>query len=298
MSKSIITCRSKRLPQHLADTAAMHAIQQNPANHVRLEQLARLLPGVTPTKQFLAALRTAYWGASGVSLTVAFLDPATDSLKKRILSHMNAWNEAANVKFVESQTDPQVRIAFTPNDGYWSYVGTEILAIPRTDPTMNLESFSDDTPDSEFHRVVRHETGHTLGFVHEHMRRELVKKIDPEKAYKYFADNDGWSKQEVDQQVLTPVEESSLLGNHPADPNSIMCYQIPGEITRNGEPIAGGLDIDNRDFELAAKLYPQGAASAPAKATNGTRHHDAPMVFVTSDNPAYLSAVLSAVTRS
>ncbi len=34
------------------------------------------------------------------------------------------------------------------------------------------------TPESEYHRVVRHETGHTLGFPHEHMRKELVEKID------------------------------------------------------------------------------------------------------------------------
>jgi hypothetical protein len=43
---------------------------------------------------------------------------------------------------------------------------------------MNLEGFTMKTPDSEFHRVVRHETGHTLGFPHEHMRAELVKRID------------------------------------------------------------------------------------------------------------------------
>jgi hypothetical protein len=28
---------------------------------------------------------------------------------------------------------------------------------------MNLDSFTTSTPDSEFYRVVRHETGHTLG---------------------------------------------------------------------------------------------------------------------------------------
>jgi hypothetical protein len=30
------------------------------------------------------------------------------------------------------------------------------------------------TPDAEFYRVVRHETGHTLGFPHEHMRKEII----------------------------------------------------------------------------------------------------------------------------
>jgi len=55
--------------------------------------------------------------------------------------------------------------------GYWSYLGTDILHIPKNRPTMCLENFSMDTLESEYKRVVRHETGHTLGFPHEHMRR-------------------------------------------------------------------------------------------------------------------------------
>src|SRR5262249_36371616 len=124
-------------------------------------------------------------------------------------------------------------------------------------PTMNLDSFSMSTPESEFHRVVRHETGHTMGFPHEHMRKELVDKIDSDKAIEYFGATQGWSPDEVRQQVLTPIEESSLLGTAHADPNSIMCYQIPGSLTKDGEPIIGGLDIDSQDYAFAAKIYPK-----------------------------------------
>jgi len=65
----------------------------------------------------------------------------------------------------------------------------------------------------------------------------------------------------VIQQVLTPLEESSLMGTPFADPNSIMCYQIPGEITKDGEPILGGVDIDHLDFDFAAKIYPKPATA-------------------------------------
>ena len=51
---------------------------------------------------------------------------------------------------------------------------------------MNLQGFTMNTPEAEYRRVVRHEAGHTLGFLHEHMRRELVARIDPEKAYEYY----------------------------------------------------------------------------------------------------------------
>jgi hypothetical protein len=83
-----------------------------------------------------------------------------------------------------------------------------------------------------------------------------VDKIDPAKAIAFFERTQGWSEEEVRQQVLTPLEESSLLGTTP-DPKSIMCYQIPGEITKDGKPIIGGKDIDASDAGFAAKIYPK-----------------------------------------
>jgi hypothetical protein len=227
--------------------------------------LARIEPDFRPTRLSLAAVTTKYWGPSkGVHLTVGFPfdDPPTE-LRSRILFHMNAWAKTANVRFVETATDPQVRIARTPGDGYWSYLGTDVLQIPSDEPTMNLESFTMNTPESEYRRVVRHETGHTMGFPHEHMRRELVELIDEDKAIEYFRRTQGWNEAEVRRQVLTPLEESSLLGTPHADPNSIMCYQIPGEITKNGRPIVGGVEIDQTDYIFASLIYPKLFGSAP-----------------------------------
>ena len=51
-----------------------------------------------------------------------------------------------------------------------------------------------------------------------------------------------------------------------ADPKSIMCYQLPGEITKDGKPIVGGLDIDASDYTFAATIYPKGKV-APKKKT-------------------------------
>ena len=120
----------------------------------------------------LALLTAKYWGSGGVRLTVGFLDGPEAALRTRILSHMNAWGAFCNVRFTEVAMDPQVRIARTAGDGYWSYLGTDILHIGANQPTMNLDSFTMNTPDSEFHRVVRHETGHTLGFPHEPFGRK------------------------------------------------------------------------------------------------------------------------------
>lgn len=36
-----------------------------------------------------------------------------------------------------------------------------------------------------------------------------------------------------------------------------MCYQLPGEITRDGQPIRGGDDINETDYQFAARIYPR-----------------------------------------
>jgi len=256
-----ITCTPKSLPRDLWVSAAQKAVEVNPANHPPTEHIARALAGAPPEAARIAVLIGKRWHTAGVRLTVGFLDAPPADLRARILLHMNAWAKKANVQFTESATHPQVRIARANSPpevaGYWSYLGTDILSIPAGHVTMNLESFTMQTPESEFHRVVRHETGHTLGFPHEHMRRELVNKIDTAKAIAYFGATQGWTPDEVRQQVLTPIEDASLLGTPHADPHSIMCYQIPGTITKDGKPIVGGLDIDKKDYAFAASIYPK-----------------------------------------
>jgi hypothetical protein len=266
VSKQLV-CLPKRLTQAQLIEAARHAIEINPMNRPPVERMAALGKKFAPTPQRIAVLTTAYWGTGGVKLTVGFLDNPESALKTRILSHMNAWNKNANVTFTltNDRDNADVRIARAggKDGGYWSYVGTQIKTIKKGEATMNLEAFTMQTIDSEFFRVVRHETGHTLGFVHEHMRKQLVKLIDRKKAIAYFLKNDGWSAQETTDQVLTPIEDSTIKGTT-ADPKSIMCYQIPGELTKNGHPIIGGLDIDESDYAFSATIYPKGA-SVPKK---------------------------------
>lgn len=256
---SPLVCLPKRLPSSEWIAAAQTATSINPVNQAPLRRLAGLVKGFAPDRLHIALVTTKYWGAGGVKLSVSFLDNPGTALRARILLHMNAWAQTANVQFLETNGHGQVRIARVggADGGYWSYVGTDILHIAAGQPTLNLEQFTMNTPESEFHRVVRHETGHTLGFPHEHMRKELVDEIDVNKAIKYFGDTQGWTPDEVRAQVLTPLEESSILGTLHADQDSIMCYQIPGDITKSGQPIRGGLDIDQEDFTFAAKVYPK-----------------------------------------
>lgn len=258
---SVIVCRPKSLPIQKLVEAQRRAIEVNPQNATEVRTVERTPIGRRGGERRIAVVVGRKWPPTGVRLSVSFLDNPSAALRSRILKHMNAWGEHANVRFSETGGTGEVRIAridFPVEDaGYWSYIGTEILEIDPSQPTLNLEGFTMRTSEAEFRRVVRHEAGHTLGFDHEHMRSDIVKRIDPKKAYAYFDRTNGWTEEETDEQVLTPLAKKSIMGTQEADPLSIMCYQLPGSIMKDRKPVPGGLDINANDFAFAKKIYPK-----------------------------------------
>lgn len=254
-TQEFIPCTIIQLPEAEAPIAASTAICQNPNN-----QPAQDLEVLPPS--YLAVLTTKYWGAEGTRLTVGFMETTPADLRDRIIGHMNAWSEYANVRFEYSVQEPQVRITRS-GQGYWSYLGTDILHIPRSQPTMCLQGFTMRTSEAEYKRVVRHETGHTLGFPHEHMRTEIIEQLDVTKTILYFRRTQGWSASMVRAQVLTPLDERSIMASPYADETSIMCYRLPGSITKDGQPIVGGDDIAPQDKAFVGKIYPLPVAPPP-----------------------------------
>ncbi len=262
---AFIPCSLKALPEKLLAVAAATAVEFNPANRVPVERLASLGsdPGKDREKLAIAFLTTKLWGSSGAKLGVYFMDTQDSNLKGKILAHANAWGQSANVQFVEaSSSSAQIRVARQRGQGYYSYLGVDCLHIPKNQPTMNLEAFTLTTPQSEYNRVVKHEFGHALGAPHEHMRQEIVARLDVQKTIAYFRRTQGWSEQEVRQQVLTPLDERSIMGT-PADVTSIMTYQLPGSITVDGQPIPGGNDINPSDAAYCGKVYPLSVQPPP-----------------------------------
>jgi hypothetical protein len=248
-----LACSVKALPSRLHEKAAQTATKINPANAPLHQPLGAAAS--SPEPQSIVLLTSRYWGAAARQLTVSFMESTEPDLRARIVSHLNAWSLWASVSFVETGGVGEVRITRGPG-GYYSYLGTDIKLIPQDRPTMGLEGFTMGHDESEYRRVIRHEAGHTLGFPHEHMRQELVARIDRARAYAYYLATQGWSPTVVDQQVLTPLDQASIYGTSP-DEDSIMCYQLPGSITVDGVPIRGGLDINATDYAFSSLVYPK-----------------------------------------
>jgi Astacin (Peptidase family M12A) len=279
-----IGCVPRQLPERLQVKAAQTAMRINPANGVNMAAMAGLgLSDSIMDPLRIAVLTAKYWGPQRRQLTVSFMESTPADLRARIVSHLNAWNRSGGISFVETRGTGQVRISRS-GGGYWSYLGTDILHIPLSQQTMNLEGFTMNTSDSEYRRVIRHEAGHTLGFPHEHMRKELIARIDRQKAYDYFWRTQRWDRAMVDQQVLTPLDDRSIMAT-PPDQDSIMCYQLPSSITRDGQPIRGGTDINATDAAFCGRLYPKSGAAADVS-LNGPDREDHAMSANAAANAA------------
>lgn len=272
-----VPCTARALPPELLELSAATATAENPANAptpggvaALLKLLADLLfgalkdaerPVIESTPQHIAMLTQKYWGSQGKTIPTYFLDTRDAALKAKLLAAFNAWGD--NVVFVETGSvgNSLCRVS-RQRGGYWSYLGTDYLHIPQGQPTMNLEGFTLNTPESEWLRVPTHEAGHARGFPHEHMRKELVALLDRAKTISYFGRTQGWSPQEVMDQVLTPLDDRSIMST-PADQDSIMCYQLPGSITTTGQPIRGGARINDTDRAFALRNYPRPDVPSP-----------------------------------
>jgi Astacin (Peptidase family M12A) len=271
--ESGLSCIPKNVPARLLVKAAEVATKINPVNAPVVGPVASVARGFDVSDPLRIAVLTAkYWGPWARRLTVSFMETTSADLQARIISHLNAWTRTAGISFVATNGVGDVRISRGPG-GYYSYLGTDILLIPKNRQTMNLQSFTMNTSESEYKRVVRHEAGHTLGFPHEHMRRAMISRIDPAKAYPWFLQTYGWDKATVDAQVLTPLNEVSLMGTL-ADQTSIMCYQLPGLITKDGKPIMGGADINQTDYAFAGTIYAKVGHLGPGPAMAADQDDD------------------------
>ena len=194
---------------------------------------------------------------NGRRLTVSFLGGKKE-VKDRIIRHAKIWMEYANIEFDfrQRKKPADVRIAFDSEDGSWSLLGTELLSEDKSLPTMNFGWLTPRTDDLEYNRVVLHEFGHTLGCIHEHERPDNGIPWDKPKVYAYYKKTDGWSKEEVDEQVFSKYDITQIRASK-LDKKSIMMYPVPEQLTRGNFHIGWNNGLSEGDKKFIARLYPK-----------------------------------------
>lgn len=225
---------------------------RNPA--FRNSSFMRAAMPIFRTKAELGLPVTTLWNR-GQTLKVRFLG-GTNYLQRKVEFYAKIWEQYANIRlqFV-SGGDSEIRIAFTPGQGSWSYIGTDNLNISQNEPTMNFGWFDERTTDTEFSRTTLHEFGHALGCIHEHQNPAGNIPWNREAVYAYYARTDGWSPEQVDVNIFQKYDASTTQYTQ-FDQNSIMLYSIPRELTTNGFSVGWNTTLSPMDQWFIGQEYP------------------------------------------
>ncbi|HYY56080.1 MAG TPA: M12 family metallopeptidase, partial [Pyrinomonadaceae bacterium] len=192
--------------------------------------------------------------ANNSTLRVRFLG-GTQAQQKIVKDFAPKWSDSANIKFeFNNAPNAEIRIAFDPSDGAWSYIGKDCLGIALNQPTMNL-GWQDEG-------VVLHEFGHTLGLIHEHQNPEGGIKWNEDNVIRDLSGSPNFWDLATIRHNMFEKYDRTLINGTALDKSSIMLYAIPKHWTMDGfqsEPNEVLSAVD-KQFIGSERGYPKAAA--------------------------------------
>jgi hypothetical protein len=189
-------------------------------------------PAVTQNRLGFILTTSLKW-VNGTEIKYFFIE-GPEAQKNVVREAFQQWkNLGIGISFTEvsSVDDSMVRIGFDYTSGSWSYVGRDILTIPKSQGTMNFGW--DLTADSYGLTTALHEIGHTIGFQHEHQSPFSGIVWNTPAVYAEFSGPpNSWPTTQIDSNIINKLPANQLQGST-WDPASIMEYQFgPGLITQ------------------------------------------------------------------
>lgn len=188
-----------------------------------------------------------YW-ANGTTIRIRFLDGDSKS-QDEVKKIAQEWTKYANLKFeFIANGDAEIRVSFK-QPGSWSFLGTDALAVPSEQATINFQWLD--------RRTVLHEFGHVLGLIEEHLNPLANIPFDRAVVYRELSGPPNfWSKEQIDTQVFRKVPASQLGAYRDFDSESVMTMVFPK--SWSGGMVLGDRDnLSASDKALVARLYPR-----------------------------------------
>ena len=173
-----------------------------------------------------------------------FTSSEKNSIKETVLRDLSPLTPGLNFHFRQDAFEAgDIRVQKSEFSNS-SALGTQALEIDPSISTMKIT-------DAFNKRIIRHEFGHVCGLLHEHQNPN-ADMIDIDKAYSYYFKTRGWVKAIVDQNVLSPPGTTYSE----FDESSVMTYDIPAEITKDGKAYPRGNDYSDIDKLWLRRMYP------------------------------------------
>ena len=207
------------------------------------------------TSHKAAVLKNARWD-NGASIGIRFLG-GSPALQQRVRDVALRWTKIANLNFSFLAAGPtDIRIAFAPGKGSWSYLGTMCRTIPEPQPTMNYGWLTDASSDDELRRVVLHEFGHAIGLIHEHQSpKHGIKWNRDAVIHDLEGPPNNWDLPTIETNMFKVYAPDAAVAS-PVDPHSIMMYPIPKAWTLDGTSAGLNADLSADDETLIRIVYP------------------------------------------